>query len=436
MRLFVFYGSLALLLLGCDLAVDLGSSAKLDGGTAPAVSGGNSSDASNERADGAAPVVEAGSSPSQIANCSTTFGVQAGAPWPMAGRCPTRQARTTQIATQTAHVRWIYDAGTTSSDCPSCMVLGGPSIAADGTLYVAGRTKLIAVHPDGTTAWTASLDGRSAYGAPTIGVDGTIYLGASLVLTSGASTSGALYAFNPAGTKKWSYEAPILRAPSVASDGTLYAPGDDGNVYAIRSDGTLAWTHHTGGRVVASPTIGPTGSVYFGSSDGVLYAVDPDGVERWKFASGDPIRRAVVIAADGTIYGSNTKVFAVSSSGALLWTFAPPTGFPTGVAVAPDGTVRVIADGLFALTPAGTTTWGFVGGGGPSDGSPSIDGAGTSLFPTGQLGNSFGRFLAVDAGGNQKWTLTLPEGAAEPPAIGADGTVYFVVGTKLYALGA
>lgn len=51
------------------------------------------------------------------------------------------------------------------------------------------------------------------------------------------------------------------------------------------------------------------------------------------------------------------------------------------------------------------------------------------------LRKPYGLFFAVDLMGTQKWVMTLPEGAAAPPAIGADGTIYIAVGTKLYATG-
>lgn len=436
MRLSILCGVLAVALSGCDFAVDLGITGKVDGGPAAA---------NTELPDGGAGATDGGSDatadvdvdPSLTVTCGTA-GVQPGSPWPMEARCTTRQAQTKQIAAQSASVKWAYDAGATSTQCPSCVTLSGPSIAADGTLYVTGGKQLLAVHPDGTLAWSAPLTSGalalSSYGAPSIGVDGSIYLGASLMPGSGPVTTGAALAFTPGGTKKWSYDAPVFRAPSIASDGTMYFPGYDGKVYAIRSDGTLAWAFATAGNIAATPAIGPGGIIYVGSADGALYAISPDGLKLWSYASGDPIRRPVVVAPDGTLYASGSKLLAISPGGALLWTFSPPTGVPTGVAIANDGSLRVVADHLFALTTAGTTKWGFVGGG-PSNGAASVDGADTALFTTGQLGDAYGRLVAVDAAGAEKWIMTLPEGAANPPAIGADGTVYITVGTKLYAVG-
>src|SRR5689334_11942289 len=60
--------------------------------------------------------------------CPFATGLQAGAPWPMRGCCPTHQGRSTLTAAQRAIVRWKLptDANVTSS----------PAVGADGAVYV------------------------------------------------------------------------------------------------------------------------------------------------------------------------------------------------------------------------------------------------------------------------------------------------------------
>jgi outer membrane protein assembly factor BamB len=77
--------------------------------------------------------------------------------------------------------------------------------------------------------------------------------------------------------------------------GRVYAGNNDGRVYSYdQADGTLAWTHSTGGYVYSGPTvvsaphIPPT--VYIGSFDGNIYALDAkNGETRWSHPTGGQV---------------------------------------------------------------------------------------------------------------------------------------------------
>ena len=69
--------------------------------------------------------------------------------------------------------------------------VGGPAVAADGTIYVTTALgDLLAFAPDGTQLWKATLSGGALSGGPALGADGTIYV------TDGG---GNLTAFYPEG---------------------------------------------------------------------------------------------------------------------------------------------------------------------------------------------------------------------------------------------
>ena len=82
--------------------------------------------------------------------------------------------------------------------------------------------------------------------------------------------------------------------PAVAF-GRVYAGNNDGRVYSYDlEDGTLAWTHSTGGYVYSGPTVARTPStpptVYVGSFDGNIYALDAkDGETRWAHSAGGQV---------------------------------------------------------------------------------------------------------------------------------------------------
>ena len=75
-----------------------------------------------------------------------------------------------------------------------------------------------------------------------------------------------------------------------------------GNVYAIRSNGSLRWKVPTGGRVRASARIDADGRIYVGSQDNFLYCIDPSGSVLWRYNVGQDVDSTVEIGTDGTLY--------------------------------------------------------------------------------------------------------------------------------------
>ncbi len=77
--------------------------------------------------------------------------------------------------------------------------------------------------------------------------------------------------------------------------GRVYAGNNDGRVYSYdQADGTLAWTHSTGGYVYSGPTVVSTPqippTVYIGSFDGNVYALNAkDGETRWSHPTGGQV---------------------------------------------------------------------------------------------------------------------------------------------------
>jgi len=82
--------------------------------------------------------------------------------------------------------------------------------------------------------------------------------------------------------------------PAVAY-GRVYAGNNDGRVYSYdQKNGTLAWTHSTGGYVYSGPTVASTPTtpptVYVGSFDGNIYALNAkNGETRWSHSAGGQV---------------------------------------------------------------------------------------------------------------------------------------------------
>jgi hypothetical protein len=342
--------------------------------------------------------------------CGAGTGVQAGSPWPMTQRCPSRAAfsaapsvvRTPAAVTWSATVsglagtspavaadgtiyvtgldlyaitpngkqKWVSLIGSTS---------GPAAIAADGTIVVMSEDEnLRAIHPDGTPSWTCKLQSfADTYSAPAIAPDGTIYV----------INSSALFSVSSAGTLNWSQSRTFTSNVALGADGTIYV-NDLQHLYAIHPNQVGAWTFPVPGDTISDPVVGPDGTIYVAAEGGHVDAVNPDGSSRWT----KPIAAGVTqveLGPDGTVYaqGLDAKVYAFGSDGTPKWTHTLAWPADCGhFAIAADGT-------LYAAC-------------GASAGIAAIE--------------------AVDRTGTTRWSLIISSGDAfSDPALGADGTVYF-----------
>ncbi|HWD38342.1 MAG TPA: PQQ-binding-like beta-propeller repeat protein [Fimbriimonas sp.] len=286
----------------------------------------------------------------------------------------------------------------------------GPAIGLDGTIYVGNR----AITSNGITKWKFNAnDPDISYSNAAIGSDGTIYLG---------TNHSKLYALNPDGTQKWIYVAGgALGNPSIAPDGTIYVGSFDHNLYAINPDGSLKWKFLTGNVIWSCPAIGADGTIFFGSTDFNVYALNPDGSQKWAFLTDSYVESSAVLGPDGTIYISSDDhfMYALDAAGHEKWAFHTYGGFGTP-SVGPDGTIFVGSSDsfLYAIDPGGTQKWAFRTATQPST-AIAVDAGGTIYFGAGA-----DQFYALNPNGTFKWTGGY--GYFTDPAIGADGTIYFV----------
>jgi parallel beta-helix repeat protein len=345
-------------------------------------------------------------------------------PWPMF-RQNARHTGLSPVDTPTnaGLLVWSYSA--------SGLAQNSPAIAADGAIYI-GSTygTLRAFEPSGTLRW--SLDtGDPIYSSPAIGADGTIYFGAGK----------SLYAVNPDGAVKWSYEIwgdaydRIECSPVIGSDGTIYIGSHAARLYAFNPDGTVKWYYSTPSSldVLSSPAIGADGTIYFGDDGNYLYAVTPGGGLVWKFeTSGDVTYSSPCIGDDGTTYiGSGHYLDAVDSSGALKWSFYTGGRIDSSPGIGPDGTIYFGSNdyNLYAVYPNGTQRWKLTSTS-CVESSPAIGSDGTIYF-----GSWDGMLRAIRLDGTQRWAYYTGYVYRSSPAIGADGTVYVSSDSGLYAIG-
>jgi outer membrane protein assembly factor BamB len=156
----------------------------------------------------------------------------------------------------------------------------------DGTLYAVDRR-------NGHTIWTTQLCG--AIKAAPAYQHGILFVG---------DYGGCMNAVNAdSGKVKWQSSSQGLgfgttgsfySTPAVAF-GRVYSGNNDHRVYSFEADnGTLAWSHSTGGYVYSGPTVADTPTteptVYIGSFDGNIYALNAKtGDTRWSHSAGGPV---------------------------------------------------------------------------------------------------------------------------------------------------
>jgi peptide/nickel transport system permease protein len=121
-----------------------------------------------------------------------------------------------------------------SVDVPGGPV-GGPAVAADGTIYVAGKEKiLMAIDPNGVLIWQSPLE-ETPVGGPALDAEGRIFV---------ADVGGGVTALDPQGIVLWRGRASNGReasaGPIVDSRGNIYTTIVDA-VAAISPQGDLLW---------------------------------------------------------------------------------------------------------------------------------------------------------------------------------------------------
>ncbi|WP_281648512.1 PQQ-binding-like beta-propeller repeat protein [Parendozoicomonas sp. Alg238-R29] len=178
-----------------------------------------------------------------------------------------------------------------------------PAIGADGTVYVGSNDgKVYALNPSASSAenrvkWLYDV-GESIYSSPAIGTDGTVYIGAD---------NGKVYALNgQTGAWQWEFSTAgkVGASPSIAADGSLYIGSADGYLYALdtTAGGTETWRFQTTtGEGVGSVAVDANGMVFAPSQDGNVYAITPNGFQAWSYNVGSKIASTPVILENGYV---------------------------------------------------------------------------------------------------------------------------------------
>jgi outer membrane protein assembly factor BamB len=167
-------------------------------------------------------------------------------------------------------------------------LMAAPVVGPDGTIYVTfdGMAKLAAVSTAGARLWTTGISDTTS----------TQWFGPY----AGTTSPGYL---NLVSVSSWTEAV-------VGPDGTIYVSMDDPFVRAINSNGTIKWVRRCGMQGGFKLTVGADGLIYACGDEGSMYVLEPDGSIASVF-DGEAWMSYPVIAADGTVY--------ISDSSGVLW---------------------------------------------------------------------------------------------------------------------
>jgi outer membrane protein assembly factor BamB len=147
----------------------------------------------------------------------------------------------------------------------SFFVSSGIAVDADRHMYAGiGRTKFVAMGPDGSIKWEVKMDPKTQgseinRSSPVIAADGTIYF---------ASSDSTLYAVDSFGTTKWKFQlrGPAQATPLLTQDGSIFVVTGR-FLSAVSPAGELIAQAAAGSGAESSPTIALDGTIYVATYD-------------------------------------------------------------------------------------------------------------------------------------------------------------------------
>ncbi len=181
-----------------------------------------------------------------------------------------------------------------------------------GMIFIGSQGNTVqAVGPDGSGRWIFKSKG-DCDATPALIDDSTLAVGCD---------DGYLYALGTSdGALKWQVASqrrrPVRSSPAVdAAAGRVIFGADDGQITAVKLDGSVAWRHATGGPVRSSPVVDPAGRIVVGSQDDHVYALDRAGKLLWRVELGGDVDSSVAVgpgalyvgADDGNLYALTVK---------------------------------------------------------------------------------------------------------------------------------
>jgi len=228
------------------------------------------------------------------------------------------------------------------------------------------------------------------------------------------------------GTAEWTFSGSsgYFIGQAAEADGVVYAPSNDGSLYAIDADGDLVWKFETGHYLWAQPQIAEN-AIYIGSMDHFVYAISKNGDELWSSEMKGAVVSSPILSEDESVLFAGSiggeLVALDTDNGEQLWSFeADDSIWGNGILV--GGTLYFADSGgnIYALDPnTGEALW-----------RREFDGSvvgGLTAFEGGfVLATDEGVVQAFDLDGTPVWQTTPGGEMMQAPAANHE---YLVAGT-------
>lgn len=147
-----------------------------------------------------------------------------------------------------------------------------------------------------------------------------------LVFPNSHPSEHSLYSINAeTGAVRWTFQKSkgTWIAGALAVENNIYAPGGDGVLYALDTNGNVRWQAELSRSALWSSPVSDGSLVFQATMDGNLYALDlGNGRQAWEVALNDPILGTPVLDEDGNLYvGTLSGVFYAieSATGKIVW---------------------------------------------------------------------------------------------------------------------
>lgn len=306
-----------------------------------------------------------------------------------------------------------------SACAPGPRVTGSPGIALTDDLAVVayGNSVFGLDLNSGDVVWSypAETNNKTVFYAPPLVTDEFIYVGdlANVFHKIDRETGKPVWTFS--GSKGF------FIGKAAEADGTIYAPSNDGFLYAIGEDGQMLWKFGTEHFIWSQPLVGKN-AIYVGSMDHFVYAISEQGDELWVTEMAGAVVGAPVLSQDESLLyvGSIGKQLVAldTGTGETVWTFDAGASL-WGDALLVDGTLYFAdsAGNMYALNAEnGVLDWQKEIAGKVMGGLSAIDDGFV-------LATEEGAIKAFNFDGSPKWESSVDGEIYQAPAVNADTIV-------------